>query len=149
MKSPMREHSAIEVKRGVCCFKFAEMMIGLNMGIRVPMSDVLLMLQAAANAGIDKETGFFVAVTIGHRIHEHGDTLEEALSFASMSGVPDMLVKARKATAADLVSDCDINAELALSMVDGKGALPETSPRRSTRWRRSLVCRATSATRRS
>ena len=48
---------------------------------------------------MNPETGFFVAVAVGHRIHEHGDTPGDAIRFAEWSGVPDLQIKAHKATA--------------------------------------------------
>lgn len=126
MKDSMREEVCVDVKKGICCFKFAEIMLGLNMGVRVPFSGVLELLQVAAKAGADPEMGFYVAVAVGHRVHDHGDTLEKAVEFAGWSGVPDMAIKARPATAADVINDCDINRELSKAiMTTSIGALPE------------------------
>ena len=33
MRNPMKEQSSVEVRKGVCCFKFAEIMLGLSMGV--------------------------------------------------------------------------------------------------------------------
>lgn len=124
MRNPMKEQSSFEVKRGVCCFKFAEVMLGLNMGVRVPFSDVLVLLRTAEKHGVSPETGFFVAVAVGHRIHEHGDSAADAIRFAEWSGVPDLQIKAQKATAAEIINDCVINRELSRAMLATSGALP-------------------------
>lgn len=124
MKDSMKETSSVEVKKGICCFRFAEIVIGLSMGVRVPMLEVLRTLQAAAKLGADPEMGFFVAVAVGHRIHDHGDSLEAAIEFAKWSGVPDVQVKARAASAADIIDDCDMNRKLAEAMSESTGALP-------------------------
>lgn len=124
MDSSMRTTRTIEMKEGVCCFKFAEMLVGLNMGIHVPMAEILSNLEAAKRAGASGEMGFFVAVAVGHRIREHRDTLEAAVKFAGWSGVPDSQVVAHRATAADLVDDCDMNREVGMSIIEHKGSLP-------------------------
>lgn len=106
MKDSMKEQSTVDIKRGICCFKFAEMMLGLNMGVSVPFQGVLELLEVVAKNGGDPAMDFFVAVCVGHRIHEHGDTLQVAIDFAEWSGVPDLHIKARPATASDIISDC-------------------------------------------
>lgn len=124
MKDSMKEQSTVDIKRGICCFKFAEMMLGLNMGVSVPFQGVLELLEVVAKNGGDPAMDFFVAVCVGHRIHEHGDTLQVAIDFAEWSGVPDLHIKARPATASDIISDCDINRELTKAIMVGTTTLP-------------------------